>query len=102
MGTQSTWDSVENYTMFALLSGLFARFTSLLGPKIGGTPELMPRTNYYAVNGRLEIHQNAGPQGSDGPMCYDAPYLVTHYNPVGPDMQTVQELGVSGRAFYGV
>merc|ERR1712159_770825 len=30
------------------------------------------------------------------------PYLVTHYNPVGPDMQTVQELGVSGRAFYGV
>jgi len=62
----------------------------------------MPRTNYYAVNGRLEIHQNAGPQGSDGPMCYDAPYLVTHYNPVGPDMQTVQELGVSGRAFYGV
>ena len=51
---------------------------------------------------QLEIHQNAGPQGSDGPMCYDAPYLVTHYNPVGPDMQTVQELGVSGRAFYGV
>ena len=39
--------------MFALLSGLFARFTSLLGPKIGGTPELMPRTNYYAVNGRV-------------------------------------------------
>ena len=41
--------------MFALLSGLFARFTSLLGPKIGGTPELMPRTNYYAVNGRVSL-----------------------------------------------
>lgn len=51
---------------------------------------------------QLEIHQNAGPQGSDGPMAYDAPYLTTPYNPRGPDMQTVQELGVSGRKMYGV
>jgi len=39
--------------MFALISNIFARFTSLLGPKIGGTPVLMPRTQYYAISGRV-------------------------------------------------
>jgi len=88
--------------MFALISNIFARFTSLLGPKIGGTPVLMPRTQYYSVSGRGELAQNAGPQGSDGPQVYDAPYLHTPYNPAGPEMQTQAELGVSGRALYGV
>ena len=51
---------------------------------------------------QAELHQNGGPQGSDGPQVYDAPYLTTPYNPAGPEMQTQAELGVSGRALYGV
>jgi len=62
----------------------------------------MPRTQYYAISGRAELHQNGGPQGADGPQVYDAPYLTTPYNPAGPEMQTQAELGVSGRAIYGV
>merc|ERR1711975_3637 len=79
--------------MFSLIQHLFQ---SLLGPKVGGTATLLPRTQYYAISGRAELAQNAGPQGSDGPQVYDAPYLHTAYNNSGPDMQTVSEIGVSG------
>jgi len=57
------------------------------------------------VGWRVKLNRdanNAGPQGSDGPQVYDAPYMHTAYNNSGPDFQTVQELGVSGRAMYGV
>merc|ERR1711881_803617 len=99
MGSLEALAASSQPVMFALIAHLF---TSLFGPKIGGTPTLNCNSAYYAKSGRLEIHQNAGPQGSDGPMAYDAPYLTTRYNPRGPDMQTVQELGVSGRKMYGV
>lgn len=36
--------------MFALIRMMF---TSLFGPKIGGTPTLMPNSNYYAISGRV-------------------------------------------------
>merc|ERR1712227_369001 len=88
--------------MFSLIAGLFQKFTCLMGPKVGGTPALLPRRQYYAVSGRAELAQNGGPQGSDGPQVYDAPYMHMPYNNSGPDMQTVNELGVSGRALYGV
>ena len=47
--------------MFALISNIFARFTSLLGPKIGGTPVLMPRTQYYAISGRVSTPSPPSP-----------------------------------------
>jgi len=62
----------------------------------------MPRSQYYGISGRAELKANAGPQGSDGPQVYDANYLSAPYNPAGPEMQTVAELGVSGRGMYGV
>merc|ERR1711998_85738 len=100
-------------TMFALISSLFQRLTCvgcsvagktmmLFGPKVGGTPTLQPNAQYYNSSGRTQLGANAGPQGSDGPMVYDAPYFHAPYNNSGPDFQTVQELGVSGRAAYGV
>merc|ERR1711939_1175537 len=94
MGTRSQAEK-----MFSLITTIF---TKLFGPKVGGTPVLLPRTQYYAVSGRAELAQNGGCQGSDGPQVYDAPYMHQPYNNSGPDMQTVQELGVSGRALYGV
>jgi len=54
--------------------------TSLFGPKIGGTPVLLPRAQYYGVSGRGELAANAGPQGSDGPQVYDAPYYHQSYD----------------------
>merc|ERR1711988_812822 len=82
----------RNFAMFSLISDFFQ---SLLGPKVGGTATLMPRSQYYGISGRVELKNNAGPQ------VYDAPYLSTPYNPSGPETQTEAELGVSGRAMYG-
>jgi len=80
--------------MFALIQQLFQRLacvgcsvagkTMLFGPKIGGTPTLLPRAQYYGASGRGELAANAGPQGSDGPQVYDAPYYHQSYDPVNP------------------
>merc|ERR1711871_900259 len=100
-------------SMFSLIQSLFSKLLCkgcsvagktmmLAGPKVGGTAVLQPVENYYGNSGRDALLKNAGPQGSDGPMVYDAPYMHKPYNNAGPDMQTVNELGVSGRALYGV
>merc|ERR1712227_1017843 len=98
--------------MFSLIQSIFQKLvckgcsvagkTMLFGPKIGGTPTLFNDGQYASSSGRAQLAQNAGPQGSNGPMVYDAPYMHKPYNNAGPDMQTVNELGVSGRALYGV
>merc|ERR1712072_1122186 len=59
MGTRSQAEK-----MFSLITTIF---TKLFGPKVGGTPVLLPRRQYYAVSGRAELAQNGGCQGSDGP-----------------------------------
>ena len=70
--------------LFLILVPLQAGKTMLFGPKIGGTPTLLPRAQYYGASGRGELAANAGPQGSDGPQVYDAPYYHQSYDPVNP------------------